>query len=72
MAEQPPALVIMDMLGVPKEELARVKRMADDMALFIGSSRTSPEKSDIAEAATREGRAALKPRTEGAGPNQMP
>ena len=25
-----------------------------------------------AEAATREGRAALKPRTEGAGPNQMP
>ncbi len=49
-----PALVIMDMLGVPKEELARVKRMSDDMALFIGSSRTSPEKYDIAEAATRE------------------
>jgi len=49
-----PALVIMDMLGVPKEELARVKRMSDDMALFIGSSRTSPEKYDIAEAATKE------------------
>ena len=49
-----PALVIMDMLGVPRAELARVKRMSDDMALFIGSSRTSPEKYDIAESATHE------------------
>ena len=48
-----PALVIMDMLGVPKEELAQVKRLSDDMALFIGSSRMAPEKYDIAEAATR-------------------
>jgi cytochrome P450 len=49
-----PALVIMDMLGVPRTELAQVKRMSDDMALFIGSSRTSPEKYDIAESATNE------------------
>ena len=49
-----PALVIMGMLGVPKEELAKVKRMSDDIALFIGSSRRSPEKYDIAEKATRE------------------
>jgi len=49
-----PALVIMDMLGVPRGELARVKRMSDDMALFIGSSRTSPEKYAIAESATHE------------------
>ncbi len=49
-----PALVIMDMLGVPRTELGKVKRMSDDMALFIGSSRTSPEKYDIAESATRE------------------
>jgi cytochrome P450 len=49
-----PALVIMDMLGVPRGELSRVKRMSDDMALFIGSSRTSPEKYDIAESATHE------------------
>ncbi|HVP08605.1 MAG TPA: cytochrome P450 [Burkholderiales bacterium] len=49
-----PALVIMAMLGVPREELAKVKRMSDDMALFIGSSRMSPEKYAIAEAATRE------------------
>jgi cytochrome P450 len=49
-----PALVIMDMLGVPRTELDRVKRLSDDMALFIGSSRMAQEKYDIAEAATRE------------------
>jgi len=49
-----PALVIMDMLGVPADELARVKHLSDDMALFIGSSRMSADKYDIAEAATRE------------------
>jgi hypothetical protein len=49
-----PCLVIMAMLGVPREDLGRVKRMSDDIALFIGSSRTSPEKYDTAEAATRE------------------
>ena len=49
-----PCLVIMAMLGVPREELARVKRMSDDIALFIGSSRTSSEKYATAEAATHE------------------
>ena len=49
-----PALVIMAMLGVPKEDLAKVKRMSDEMALFIGSSRMSPEKYDIAERGTKE------------------
>jgi hypothetical protein len=49
-----PALVIMTMLGVPREDLAKVKRLSDDMALFIGSSRMSGEKYDIAERATRE------------------
>ena len=49
-----PCLVIMAMLGVPKEDLAQVKRMSDDMALFIGSSRMSGEKYDVAERATRE------------------
>ena len=49
-----PCLVIMAMLGVPREALADMKRMSDDMALFIGSSRTSPEKYDTAEAATHE------------------
>ncbi len=49
-----PALVIMAMLGVTREELAKVKRMSDDMALFIGSSRMSQDKYDIAERATKE------------------
>jgi cytochrome P450 len=49
-----PCLVIMAMLGVPTEDLAELKRMSDEIALFIGSSRTSPEKYDTAEAATRE------------------
>jgi cytochrome P450 len=49
-----PALVIMDMLGVPRDELPRVKRLSDDIALFIGSARMAPEKYGIAEAATHE------------------
>ena len=49
-----PALVIMDLLGVPRSELARVKRLSDDIALFIGSSRGAAEKYAAAESATRE------------------
>jgi cytochrome P450 len=49
-----PALVIMDMLGVPRGELARLKHLSDEMALFIGSARDSPEKYARAEAATQE------------------
>ena len=49
-----PCLVIMALLGVPREELANVKRLSDDIALFIGSSRTSSEKYDTAQAATHE------------------
>jgi cytochrome P450 len=49
-----PALVIMDMLGVPRADLDTLKRLSDEMALFIGSSRDSPEKYQRAEAATRE------------------
>ncbi len=49
-----PCLVIMAMLGVPAGDMAEVKRLSDEIALFIGSSRTSAEKYDTAEAATRE------------------
>jgi cytochrome P450 len=49
-----PALVIMDMLGAPREELARLKRLSDEMALFIGSARDVPEKYERASSATRE------------------
>src|SRR4051812_24134931 len=47
-----PALVIMHMLGVPRNELARLKRLSDEMALFIGSARDTPDKYPRAEAAT--------------------
>jgi cytochrome P450 len=49
-----PAMVIMDMLGAPREELTRLKRLSDEMALFIGSARDASEKYDRAAAATRE------------------
>jgi cytochrome P450 len=49
-----PALVIMDLLGVPRPELARVKSLSDDIALFIGSSRGAAEKYAAAESATKE------------------
>ena len=49
-----PALVIMDMLGVPRDELPRLKRLSDEMALFIGSARATPDKYARAEAATHE------------------
>jgi cytochrome P450 len=49
-----PALVIMQMLGVPRGELARLKRLSDEMALFIGSARDSPDKYGRAQAATNE------------------
>jgi cytochrome P450 len=49
-----PALVIMDMLGVPREELPELKRLSDEMALFIGSAREAREKYDRAERATKD------------------
>jgi cytochrome P450 len=49
-----PALVIMDMLGAPREALTRLKLLSDEMALFIGSARDAPEKYDRAAAATHE------------------
>jgi cytochrome P450 len=49
-----PALVIMDMLGAPREELARLKHLSDEMGLFIGSARDAAEKYERAAAATRE------------------
>ena len=49
-----PALVIMAMLGVPRERLAMVKALSDDIALFIGSARAGRGKYEIAERATKE------------------
>jgi cytochrome P450 len=44
----------MDMLGVPREDLARLKELSDEMALFIGSARDARGKYDRADNATRE------------------
>ena len=49
-----PALVIMDMLGVPRGELPRLKHLSDEMALFIGSARDTAGKYERAQSATRE------------------
>jgi len=44
-----PATVIMDLLGVPRSDLKRVKAWSDEVALFVGSSRVSPDKYARAE-----------------------
>jgi hypothetical protein len=49
-----PCLVIMAMLGVPVHALGELKRLSDEIALFIGSSRMSSDKYEKAEQATKE------------------
>lgn len=48
-----PATVIMDLLGVPRGDLKRVKVWSDDIALFIGTARATPDKYDRAEIGAR-------------------
>ena len=48
-----PAMVIMDLLGVPRAELRRVKVWSDEIALFIGSAQTSADKYQRAETGAR-------------------
>jgi cytochrome P450 len=45
-----PAMVIMDLLGLPEEDMADLKDWSNQMQLFIGSATTSPQKYDLAEA----------------------
>ena len=49
-----PAYVIMDMLGVPRDQLADMRRWSEAMRLFIGSSRTTPDKYQRARAGVTE------------------
>jgi len=49
-----PGSVIMDMLGVPRSDLGVMKVWSDDIALFVGIARTTPEKYARAQAGTRE------------------
>jgi len=48
-----PATVMMDLLGVPREELLQVKHWSDDIALFIGTSRATADKYLRAEAGAK-------------------
>jgi cytochrome P450 len=48
-----PAMVIMDLLGVPREDLFRVKVWSDDIALFIGTAQTAENKYARAEVGAR-------------------
>jgi cytochrome P450 len=48
-----PASVIMDLLGVPRADLARVKVWSDDIALFIGTAQVAGNKYLRAEAGAR-------------------
>ncbi|MEL7045786.1 MAG: cytochrome P450 [Pseudomonadota bacterium] len=45
-----PAMVIMDLLGLPEEDMDDLKDWSNQMQLFIGSATTSPHKYDLAEA----------------------
>ncbi|HJQ56087.1 MAG TPA: cytochrome P450 [Vineibacter sp.] len=48
-----PATVIMDMLGVPRADLAQVKVWSDDIALFIGTAQVAGNKYRRAETGAR-------------------
>jgi len=39
-----PAYVILDMMGLPREDFAQIKRWSDDLRLFIGTSRSEEDK----------------------------
>ncbi len=48
-----PGLVIMDLLGVPREKMEEVKGWSDEMQLFIGSAQNTPNKYERASAGAR-------------------
>ncbi len=49
-----PAAVIMEMLGAPHSEIDNFKLWSDDIGLFVGGSRVTPDKYARAEAATAQ------------------
>jgi hypothetical protein len=46
-----PAMVIMDLLGVPRERLAEVRHWSDELVNFVGSPRNVPDKYQRARSA---------------------
>lgn len=55
-----PASVIMEMLGAPRSEIEHFKLWSDEMSLFVGGSRVTPDKYVRAEAATAQMREAFR------------
>ncbi|WP_436638753.1 cytochrome P450 [Microbaculum sp. FT89] len=53
-AMQLPGLVIMNLLGVPRENMQRLKSCSDRMQLFIGSARNAPDKYERAAEGAHE------------------
>jgi len=49
-----PGYVICDLLGVPREDLARIKKWSDDLQLFIGGAKMTPDKYARAQHGTHE------------------
>lgn len=49
-----PASVIMEMLGAPRSEIEHFKIWSDNIGLFVGGSKITPDKYQRAEAATKE------------------
>lgn len=49
-----PAAVIMEMMGAPRSEIENFKLWSDDIGLFVGGSRVTPDKYARAEAATAQ------------------
>lgn len=49
-----PAAVIMEMMGAPHSEIENFKLWSDDIGLFVGGSRVTPDKYTRAEAATAQ------------------
>lgn len=49
-----PATVIADMLGVPRKDVALLKKWSDDLATFVLTSRANPEKYRLAAAGLSE------------------
>ncbi len=55
-----PAAVIMEMMGAPRSEIETFKHWSDDIGLFVGGSRVTPDKYARAEAATAQMRDAFR------------
>lgn len=49
-----PAMVIAEMLGVPRQDVAKLKKWSDNLAAFVLVSRTNPQKHAVAAASLRE------------------